>query len=409
MRFFVVTGVYWPDTASVAQHLTDLCTDLAELGHEVTVLTSRYAYEDPSNAYPTLEEYRGVKIHRIVSTRFDKSKIIYRLLNFLSFNLLSLSSLVRVKPNQYDAIIGLTVPPLVSFFGILAAQRTGTPFIYWAMDMQPELAIASGMMRSESVVARIMTVMGNYILNHSRGVVALDRFMASHIAARAGRSDHVAAVPVWPVMSTVYKGAPEDNPFRKAHGFGDKIVVMYSGNHSYVHPLDTWLDAALLLKDDPRFLFVSIGAGVRVKDVESFKERHTLTNIVRLPFQPRETIHLSLGAADIQTVVLGDGQVGYTHPNKVYGAMFIGRPIVYIGPDPSHVTDIAVDCPGNLSVAHGEAEKLANQLREFAQLNSERRIAIGLQNQHYAEQHLRPEVLRKQMTDVVLGFSKSAT
>jgi glycosyltransferase involved in cell wall biosynthesis len=404
MKFFVITGVYWPDTASVAQHLTDLCEDLVALGHEVTVLTSRYAYEDPSIAYPTTEEHQGVKIQRIKSTRFDKSKVIYRVLNFLSFNLLTLSSLTRVKRGQYDAMIGLTVPPLVSFFGILAARRSKTPFIYWAMDMQPELAIASGMMRHGSLVARFMTAMGNHIMKHARGVVALDRFMATHIATRAGRNNHVKSVAVWPVMSKVYEGARADNPFRQAHGFGDKIVVMYSGNHSYVHPLDTWLDAALILKDDPRFLFVSIGAGVRIKDVESFKERHNLANIVRLPFQPREMIHLSLGAADIQTVVLGDGQVGYTHPNKVYGAMFIGRPILYIGPQPSHVTDIAQDCPGNLSVAHGEAQKMADQLIGFAQLSHEQRIEIGLQNQRYAQQHLHPDVLREKMTDTVLGF-----
>ena len=51
-------------------------------------------------------------------------------------------------------------------------------------------------------------------------------------------------------------------------------------------------------------------------------------------------LHLSLGSADIQVVVLGDGQVGYTHPNKVYGALFLGKPIIYIGPKESHVSDI---------------------------------------------------------------------
>jgi hypothetical protein len=33
--------------------------------------------------------------------------------------------------------------------------------------------------------------------------------------------------------------------FRKTHGLEGKFVVMYSGNHSPCHPLDTLLDAAL--------------------------------------------------------------------------------------------------------------------------------------------------------------------
>ena len=32
-----------------------------------------------------------------------------------------------------------------------------------------------------------------------------------------------------------------ENQFRKEQGWDDKFVVMYSGNHSLVHPLDTIL------------------------------------------------------------------------------------------------------------------------------------------------------------------------
>jgi glycosyltransferase involved in cell wall biosynthesis len=118
------------------------------------------------------------------------------------------------------------------------------------------------------------------------------------------------------------------NSFRIENHFGDKIVIMFSGNHSYVHQLDTLLEAAKLLKDNSIFLFVFVGGGVRKKDVTEFKAMHRLKNIVQLPFQPRENIHNSLGSSDIQVVILGNGLVGYTHPNKVYGAMYLGKPML---------------------------------------------------------------------------------
>jgi hypothetical protein len=90
---------------------------------------------------------------------------------------------------------------------------------------------------------------------------------------------------------------------------------MYFGNHAFVLQLDTLLEAALILKMKSHFLFVS--GGVRKKDVTEFKIKYNLDNIVQLPFQPRENIHNSLGSSDIQVVILGNGQVGYTHPNKV--------------------------------------------------------------------------------------------
>ena len=97
-----------------------------------------------------------------------------------------------------------------------------------------------------------------------------------------------------------------------------------------MHPLTTLLETAVRLSDDKRFLFVHIGGGVRLQEVREYKEEYGLDNVMILPYQPRERIHLSLGSADIQVVSLGEGCVGYTHPNKVYGAMFIGKPILYI-------------------------------------------------------------------------------
>ena len=120
-----------------------------------------------------------------------------------------------------------------------------------------------------------------------------------------------------------------------------------------------------------------------------------------LPYQPREMIHISLGSADIHVVSLGDGCVGYTHPNKIYGAMFIGKPILYIGPQKSHITDILDRCNGNISVRHGETEVLVEKLINFAQLNENQRSAIGFTNKVYAETYFHPSSLISQMVQSI--------
>jgi hypothetical protein len=177
---------------------------------------------------------------------------------------------------------------------------------------------------------------------------------------------------------------------------------MYSGNHAFVHQLDTLLGAALKLSEDPRFLFVFVGGEVRKKDVTEFKLKYKLENIVQLPFQPRENIHNSLGSADIQVVVLGNGQVGFTHPNKIYGAMYIGKPILYIGPKESHVTDILNKLEGNISVSHGESELLAIQITSLFSKSWNEIEKIGQSNLNFAVQNFHPEVLKKKMLDAVL-------
>jgi colanic acid biosynthesis glycosyl transferase WcaI len=401
MRFLIITQVFWPDTASTAQHLADLADYLIRHNHTVKVISSRYAYENTGKKYKRREEHNGIIIERIRNTNFGKASIIGRLLDFLSFNFLLVFKLAFIRKKEVDVIIGMTSPPLVSFFGVWFAKRKKSAFHYWTMDLQPELSIASGLIKDGSISARLFTGMGNYIFRHANRVIALDKYMGKHVIQRGASAGKVSVVPVWPVMETIYEGSRSENPFRINNGFGDRIVVMYSGNHSFVHPLDTLLQAALQLKDDPRFLFVFIGEGVRKKDVLKFKEAHDLSSVAQLPYQPRNLIHYSLGSADLQVVILGENQVGYTHPNKIYGAMFIGKPILYIGPGQSHISDILDKCPGNISVQHGDSRQLVQQLLAFAGENSTTHREIGKKNEAYARANFHPDQLKQEMMQVL--------
>ena len=212
--------------------------------------------------------------------------------------------------------------------------------------------------------------------------------------------DIIVIVPVWPVIDNLYSGTRMENPFRIENGFGDKIVIMYSGNHSFVHPLDTLLNLARDLKMDERFLFVFIGGGVRKKEVTEFKKKYDLNNIIQLPYQPREKIHFSLGSSDIQVVILGEGLVGFTHPNKIYGALFIGKPIIYIGPIQSHVSEILSSLNDNIIVRHGESEelkiKLLNLCEDFEKIED-----IGKNNQDLAYKRFDPELLINEMCTLI--------
>ena len=211
-------------------------------------------------------------------------------------------------------------------------------------------------------------------------------------------------------MDRVYNSERMQNPFRTQNDFGNKIVVMYSGNHAYVHPLDTLLDVAYELRNDNRFLFVFVGGGVRKKDVSNFKTQYKLENIQLLDFQPRENIHISLSSADLQVVIMGESQVGFTHPNKIYGALFLGKPILYIGPKCSHITDILDDLQGNISVLHKETYKLKNELLEFILKTESDKDCIRKANMLYAKDKFQPQVIRHNMVEVIeKAFEQSFT
>jgi hypothetical protein len=402
MRFLIITQVFYPDTVSVSQHISDLAFKLSEEGHNVNVLTSLYPYEEKNNTYKMKESINGVDIERLYQSSFGKKNIISRVLDFFTFYCSITFKLIFLNRNKYDVILGTTVPPLLSFIGVIIAKWKKIKFVYWVMDLQPELSISSGLIKKDSLTARLFTFFGNYIIKHSNKVISLDRFMTNYLLSR-GAKNNISTIPVWPVINDVYNGARMLNPFRLENNFGERIVIMYSGNHAYVHPLDTILETALRLKDNLNFLFVFVGGGVRKKDVTEFKNKFKLNNIVQLPFQPRENIHNSLGSSDIQVVILGDGQVGYTHPNKVYGALYIGKSILYIGPKESHVGDILDELNRNIHVEHGEVDRLVNELNQFAESKMDVLEKIGTENKKYAELNFDPDVLKNKMVEAVVN------
>ena len=143
---------------------------------------------------------------------------------------------------------------------------------------------------------------------------------------------------------------------------------MYSGNHSPSNPLTTLLDAAVRFKDDPGLRFLFVGGGTGKKEVEAVIREHGLTNALSLPYQPLAELRHSLSAADVHVVSLGPDMVGIIHPCKIYGAMAGGRPILYFGPRPSHITDL-LDAHGfGRHVAHGDVDGAVRTIDELRRL-----------------------------------------
>ena len=122
MKIICISQVYWPDTASVAQHLVDLLQALSGQGHEVTIITSRHNYEHPEIIYPARECCERIHIHRLPNTGFGKQTKLGRLVDFLSFNFLIAWKLLFIGRKSCDVMIGLTSPPLLSYIGIKIAR-----------------------------------------------------------------------------------------------------------------------------------------------------------------------------------------------------------------------------------------------------------------------------------------------
>lgn len=369
--FLFVSQVYVPDPAAVGQHLADAAEELAARGHNVIVYTAKQGYDDPSVRYPSREMVRGVDVRRIPFSSFGKSSILVRLIGGILF--VKQAVLRSFFQPGIDAVVVSTSPPMASLGALVIAGFHRAKVKYWVMDVNPDQIVALGMARPGSLPVRVFDWINREVLRRADDVIVLDRFMADRINAKVDVRSKMSVLPPWPAEDPPEVIGHEDNPFRAAHGLNGKTVVMYSGNHGPSNPLETILEAAVATRDEPKLHFMFIGGGVGKAAVEAVAG----SNIESLPYQPQEELKYSLPAADVHLVTVGDAIRGIVHPSKVYGAMAVGRPILLVGPDENHVSDILNQFNCGWHVRHGDVEGAEKVLREIARLSAEDLVAMG--------------------------------
>ncbi len=365
MRVLLINQTFVPDPQATSQYLSDWAEDLAARGHEVTVLTSRRAYADPRVLYPAEEEWRGVRIVRVWNSGLGHGAKWKRAVDFATF---LVSASLRGLFLRADAIVALTTPPLVSALGATLALLRRARFVYWVMDLNPDEAVAVGWLRPDGLATRFLEAVSRWTLRRASRIIALDVYMKERLAAKGIAPEKIEVVPLWMQAGVAFDFNGREE-FRRDHGWTDRYVVMYSGNHTPCHPLDTLVEAARLTQDDPRLLYVFAGGGTEWKRLRARAGAEGWPNVEFLGYQPLEHLSASLSAADTQVVALGDPFVGIVHPCKIYNFLTTRRPFVYLGPSPSHVTDLVRDAGLQAQAAlfrHGEDGALAQELRRRA-------------------------------------------
>lgn len=329
-RLIFVNRFYYPDLSATSQILTDLASALAASGHDVEVVCSRLSYDNPRITFASRENCQGVQVTRLATTRFGRAKLAGRALDYLSFYLSAFGHLLcRVK--RGDVLVAKTDPPLIAVVAWVVARLKGAVLVNWLQDLFPEVAQALGVGLLRPPVGGVLLALRDRSLRAAYMNVALGERMAAYLRSRAIPDERVAVIPNWADDEIIRPTAHEHNPLRKEWGLEGKFVVAYSGNLGRAHDAQTLLDAASLLANEAGIRFLIIGGGAQISGARQFCADRRLANVDFLPYQPRERLAFSLGAADLHIVSLNPAVEGFIVPSKFYGIAAAGRPVAFIG------------------------------------------------------------------------------
>jgi hypothetical protein len=382
-KILFVNQVFYPDEVAVSQYVSSFIFAAAKQDLKIKVIAGMRNYEHPEVKYKSYEKLSAfVDVERLWSTGFTKKNKLGRVINFITFQIMLFFKLLVMNKKEYKLIFGSTVPPLVPIINAFIAKLKNIPFVLWVMDLQPDEAVAAGYLKKNSVLEITLRYASKCSLDISKCIIVLDNYMKQRLCNKGILETKISTVELWSVLNENDLQC-DGSSFRAEHKFDKKCVIMYSGNHSVCHPLDTLLEAAIYLKDDQKYLFVFIGSGVRVKDIRHCIEKNKLTNVMQLPYQPQSIVNESLTSADIHVVVQGNDFSGLVHPSKIYGILSIGKPFIFFGPERSHIGDIIRECGAGTTISHGDVNNTVKIIKKYSEISFDDKIAIKKQLRNY--------------------------
>jgi colanic acid biosynthesis glycosyl transferase WcaI len=355
-RILVFNEYYWPGLEATAHLLDELCTALAR-DFDITVVTGMLRDSDASPG----RSHRGdVEVIRVRSTAYDRSRLVLRAANYVTYVLNALRA--GLGAERPDVVMTMSDPPFVGNVGQLVARRFRVPFVVISQDVFPEIAVELERLQNPVLLA-ILRRMIRFYLRRADRVVAIGEAMRRRLEAKGVDAGRLCVIPNW-VDTDAISPQPHDNEWSRANDLDGRFVVMHSGNVGHAQDLDSLIHAVTFLRDLDRLVVAIIGSGARYAELVALAEQLETDAVRFLPYQPRETLSLSLSAGDVHFVGLARGLAGYVVPSRIYGVLAAGRPVIASADDDSETAETVRSARCGVVVPPGRPDLLAAAIRD---------------------------------------------
>jgi glycosyltransferase involved in cell wall biosynthesis len=351
----VFNQYYWPGVEATAYLLSELSRELAD-EFAITVVTGKL--KGHPNEPRTVHE--GVEVIRVPSTAYHRANIWLRALNYVTYLLGSL--LVGLRAPRPDVVFCMTDPPIIANVALIVARRFRVPLVVVSQDVFPEIAVELKRLENPAVIVVLRLLIREYLRRADR-VVAIGETMRRRLEQKGARPERVSVIPNWVDTGALVPTARR-NAWSREHGLDDAFVVMHSGNVGHAQNLDALLRAATFLRDLDELRIMIVGEGARRDELMELAARLDVDHVTFLDYQPRETLSLSLSAADVHVVGLAAGLAGYVVPSRLYGILAVGRPVIVAAEAESETAQLVEEVGCGVVVPPGRPELLAEAIRK---------------------------------------------
>ena len=388
-RLWLICELYYPEVNATGHYVTQIGTGLAD-EFDVNVICGQPNYLSKGIRAPARDSHKNVNRFRVWSTTLNKDVLLFRLINMLTIG----SSMFLKCLRQFrrgDRVLVVTAPPSLPYATALAALIKGASYIVLLHDLYPDILVAVGKTKRGSLLYNAIERLNRWLYKHANRLIVIGRDMRELVSAKASGLDvPIVTIPNWSDLHAITPSPKEANALLQSLGIGNKFVLMYAGNIGHPTDIETIVEAADFLNEDPSIHFVFVGSGAKKAWLEKEVHSRGLRNISILGQLPREEQNTFLNACDVGLVSLIPGMLGTAMPSRTYNILAAGKPIIALTESGSELAQVIDEESVGWHTSPGDADALVAMINA-ARDDPQRLLGMGERARSVAENKYSPE------------------
>lgn len=406
MRILVYTLNYSPELTGIGKYAGEMCEWLSARGHEVRVITAPPYYPEwrihdgySGRSYRT-EDLCGVRVIRCPLWVPKRATGLKRVIHHLSFAVSTLPVAMRQVWWRPDVIMMMEPPITCAPIALLAARLCGARSWLHVQDFEVDAAFDLGLLPAPA--KPIVRWLEQMLMRGFDRVSTISQRMFERLAEKGVETWRSSLFRNWVDCRAIRPLSSSTTLRRKLNVPESAFVVSYSGNMGEKQGLEVVVEAARLMRDDERVVFVLCGAGSARPKLETLASG--LDNIRWLPLQPAETLNEFLNLADAHLLPQRADATDLVMPSKLCGMLASGLAVIATVHPGTEIAETLQHA--GVITAPGDATALVDAIDRVRRDEISRKN-MGVFARQYAEKHLSADAVLGQFERELLQCSEN--
>lgn len=309
-----------------------LAKELVKFGYKVTIFTSSFSHYklkqhlEVKNTF-TKENIDGIDFVWVKMPSYSAPKSFGRIRNWFLFAL-KLFFLPFLKLEKPDTILISSLPLHPILPGKFLANKYKAKLIFEVRDIWPLSAIELGRYSAKNPFIKHLQWLEDFAYKNSDAVVTVLANAYGHMKTRGLSEDKFYYIPNGVSVDDLSKIEELDKKTVDQIP-KDKFIVGYAGTLGIANALDSFIEAAKILKDNDSIAFVLVGDGAEKEKLLQLSKN--CSNIFFVGAVKKNQVQSVLKYFDVCYIGLkNDPLFKYgVSPNKLFDYMYSGKPILY--------------------------------------------------------------------------------